>query len=80
MNTRKHTGWKSLVSAAVVGLLGNPMPAQEPSGVKVVKEVNADAPGGLYVGHRPPLQPSALMKLPIGNITPRGWLRRQLET
>src|SRR5436190_2476463 len=33
----------------------------------------------LYVGNRPPLLNSALLKLPIGSITPQGWLRRQLE-
>lgn len=32
-----------------------------------------------YPGNRPPLQPSPFIKLPIGAITPRGWLRRQLE-
>ncbi len=33
---------------------------------------------GLYVGNRPPLLESPLMKLPIGSIQPRGWLRQQL--
>lgn len=32
-----------------------------------------------YVFNRPPLQPSALAKLPIGAIRPEGWLRHQLE-
>jgi hypothetical protein len=32
-----------------------------------------------YVSNRPPLLPSSLAKLPIGSITPRGWLRTQLE-
>jgi len=40
------------------------------------------APGtGLagYSANRPPLAPSPLLKLPIGAIEPRGWLRTQLE-
>ena len=32
-----------------------------------------------YVGNRPPLLPSPLVKLPIGAIEPRGWVRTQLE-
>src|SRR5688572_13098657 len=32
-----------------------------------------------YVGNREPLAASPLIKLPIGAIEPRGWLRKQLE-
>lgn len=32
-----------------------------------------------YVGNRAPLQPDALLKLPVGSIRPRGWLRKQLR-
>jgi len=32
-----------------------------------------------YVGNRPPLMPSALIKLPVGAIRPQGWVRTQLE-
>jgi DUF1680 family protein len=32
-----------------------------------------------YVGNREPLLPSPLLKLPVGAIEPRGWLRKQLE-
>jgi hypothetical protein len=32
-----------------------------------------------YIANRPPLLPSPLIKLPIGNIRPEGWLRHQLE-
>ncbi len=36
-------------------------------------------PNTLYVGNRPPLQPSPAVKMPIGAVRPRGWLLRQLQ-
>ncbi|HEY0456142.1 MAG TPA: beta-L-arabinofuranosidase domain-containing protein, partial [Verrucomicrobiae bacterium] len=35
--------------------------------------------GPMYVANRAPLVPSPFIKLPIGNIVPKGWLRHQLE-
>src|SRR5689334_2826521 len=32
-----------------------------------------------YPGNRPPLKQTALMKLPIGSIQPKGWIRQQLQ-
>ena len=44
----------------------------------LVGTVNA-APLENYVMNRPPLQPSALVKLPPGAVVPDGWLRHQLR-
>jgi hypothetical protein len=45
--------------------------------LKVATATRNDAP--LYTANRPPLVSSPFLKLPIGSITPNGWLRHQLE-
>ncbi len=47
------------------------------SGVRVVK-VPSGKRNSLYIASRPPLASSPFIKLPIGAIEPRGWLRQQL--
>jgi hypothetical protein len=39
-----------------------------------------ETPGNAhYVGNRPPLKPSRLISLPVGSVTPRGWVREFLQ-
>jgi DUF1680 family protein len=47
--------------------------------VKVVDLPPVSSTNPFYTNSRAPLAPSPLIKLPIGSITPKGWLRHQLE-
>jgi len=47
--------------------------------VKTVSLPPATSDHGCYTNNRAPLRPNPLLKLPIGAITPKGWLGHQLE-
>jgi Beta-L-arabinofuranosidase, GH127 catalytic domain/Beta-L-arabinofuranosidase, GH127 middle domain len=47
--------------------------------ISLVRTPPATASNKLYVSNRPPLVPSPLVKLPIGNLEPKGWLLSQLQ-
>src|SRR5262249_51649722 len=46
---------------------------------KIVRKPEPASYAPLYTGNREPLSHSHFIKLPIGSITPKGWLRHQLE-
>ena len=68
-----------IAAVSVLLLMPCALARADQQNVQVVCEVAAQRGGGLYTSNRPPLLPSRLIKLPIGAITPKGWLRRQLE-
>jgi hypothetical protein len=54
--------------------------AAERNAARSVLEIRAESNGTAhYIGNREPLVASPLVKLPIGAIEPKGWLRHQLE-
>jgi hypothetical protein len=47
--------------------------------ISIVEKPSTASANDFYTGNRPPLTPSPFMKLPIGAIQPKGWVRRMLE-
>jgi hypothetical protein len=48
-------------------------------GAASVRVAQTDSATGFYTPNRAPLQPTALLKIPVGGVVPKGWLRHQLD-
>lgn len=66
--------FRSLIAILCIGSLA---PAADE--VAVVSRPPSNSSGAVYVQNKEPLAPCALLKLPVGAVTPKGWLRNQLE-
>ncbi|HPP53559.1 MAG TPA: glycoside hydrolase family 127 protein, partial [Thermoguttaceae bacterium] len=77
-----------VAQAAAIGMMicfgswlrGAEVPERKPGelAITVVEAPPIEERNPFYVSNRPPLAPSPLIKLPIGSITPMGWLRQML--
>lgn len=81
MNDLRTVGLNVLALAGVMAMGMGTSAAR--GGVTVVDRPATATPAAgakesLYVFNREPLEPNPLAKLPVGSITPRGWLRAQL--
>ena len=79
---RKPVCVSSIMLALAATCLSAPRICEAASNKTEVRGVETPPIAGtnpFYVGNREPLLASPLRKLPIGSITPKGWLRGQLE-
>jgi len=56
-----------------------PLPSIGLGQVSVVDRLDTGAKNDFYIANRQPLAPGPFLKLPIGSISPKGWLRHMLE-
>jgi len=47
--------------------------------IRVVDTPTTERTNDFYQGNRAPLTPNPLIKLPVGDVQPKGWIRHQLE-
>ena len=74
-----RTGLVLILAAAYFQSQPGCCAAANETDISVVESPPISLTNSFYTANRQPLLPSPLIKLPIGSITPKGWLRHQLE-
>ena len=74
-----HTELCFLSSLLIGGMMFGNAPARAQTSIRAVTKPATESTNAFYVGSRSPLQPTPLIKLPVGTIRPEGWVRKQLQ-
>src|SRR5690606_30208469 len=69
---------RHLFLALVLGLTFSNLSAQQET-IGSVQDLPVGSSNAYYINNRQPLKQNVLIKLPVGNIRPSGWLGRYLE-
>ena len=69
----------ALLTAVCLASASRSHAAADGTEAKVVEAPPTSSANPFYITNRAPLLPGPLLKLPIGSIVPKGWLRHQLE-
>ncbi len=68
-----------LAAASLSALISCSSVIAQQNSVHVYRPSSIASTGGYYFPNKTPLAPTQFIRLPIGSITPGGWLRKQLE-